>query len=426
MIKRIKSSDLMRNVLVLMTGTVFAQVFSYALSPLISRLYNESDMADFGLYSRLVAFISSLISARLELSLPVPKSNFHAYLIYRLSVNLVLVSILISLFFGFIYLMNVSYDLDLIYLIILSIFSSLFVAFINLGTNWSIRTKNFKKISQQRITNSLSSNLLKVGLGYFHFGSLGLLLSTFLGYLLSSIHFLNDFFKSKYYKIKSSTKTKVLLKEYKEFPLIVLPHTLLDMGRDLFVAFIVVYHFGKDIFGSYVYSTMMLSLPIAVIGQSVGQVFFNKCAEMINQGKSIIRLLYQSFSILFLLSVIPFGLIYFYGEEIFTIVFGKVWSHAGKFSEIMALWMALNFVISPLSNLPLLLKRQKENFYIGLLDIAVQVFCFGVLPFFIDLTNLLQGFIYIMWVYTMLKVVVLFITAYSYVYFAKYSKTILL
>ena len=424
MIKRIKSSDLMRNVLVLMTGTVFAQVFSYALSPFISRLYNESDMADFGLYSRLVAFISSLISARLELSLPVPKSNFHAYLLYRLGVNLILVCTITSLILGFIYLINVAYDLDLIYLVILSIFSSLFVAFINLGTNWSIRTKDFKKISQQRITNSLSSNLFKLGLGYFHFGALGLIFSTFLGYLLSSLHFLKDFFKNKYYKIKSSKKTKVLVRDYKEFPLIVLPHTLLDMGRDLFVAFIIVFHFGKAIFGSYVYATMMLSLPIAVIGQSVGQVFFNKCAEMINQSQSIIRLLYQSFSILFLISILPFGLIYFYGEEIFTLVFGKVWSHAGKFSEIMALWMALNFVISPLSNLPLLLKRQKENFYIGLLDIAVQVFCFGVLPFFLDLKNVFQSFLYVMWVYTILKVIVLLVTAYSYVYFAKYTKTI--
>lgn len=422
MIKRIKSSDLMRNVLVLMTGTVFAQVFSYALSPLISRLYNEGDMADFGMYSRLVAFISSLISARLELSLPVPKSNFHAFLLYRFTVNIVLISIISCILISVIYLFNVQFELNLVYLILLSIVSALCVSFINLGTNWSIRTKDFKKISQQRITNSLFSNLLKIGFGYLTFGSLGLILATFLGYFLSSIHFVNDFIKNQFFKIKSKTKTRLLLKEYKEFPLIVLPHTMLDMGRDLFVAFIVVYHFGKDIFGSYVYASMMLSLPIAVIGQSVGQVFFNKCAEIINQGKSILSLLYQSFLMLFLISVIPFGLIYFYGEEIFVLVFGSVWKHAGKFSEIMSFWMALNFVISPLSNLPLLLKRQKENFYIGLLDIAVQLFCFGVLPFFTELSSSFDSFISIMWIYTLLKIFVLLITAYSYIYFAKNPK----
>ena len=51
--------------------------------------------------------------------------------------------------------------------------------------------------------------------------------------------------------------------------------------------------------------------------------------------------------------------IYFFGEEIFTLIFGNKWTLAGSFSEILIYKYALVFLVSPLSCLLIALKKIK-------------------------------------------------------------------
>ena len=76
---------------------------------------------------------------------------------------------------------------------VLTIISTGFVVFINLGTNWSIRQSDYKKISRQRIVNSLTSNSLKWIFGVFSMGAFGLILASLIGFGISSVWFINFF-----------------------------------------------------------------------------------------------------------------------------------------------------------------------------------------------------------------------------------------
>lgn len=424
MIFKLKKSELVRNVVVLMTGTVLAQFFSIILTPIISRLYNEDDMADLGMFIRIISFVSAVATVRFELALPIPKSNNHSFLLYRLSLRIAAIIMFLCFIIGLIYISFTS--LASFWFVLLSIVTSYFFVFINLGTNWSIRHKHFKSISTQRIVNSLSTNGFKLIFGLLHLGSLGLVLGTFLGYFLSSFKFIKDFLNNiKLNENKYSTKKiNSLVREYRRFPLISLPHVLIDLGRDLLIAFLIVFFYGKHLFGHYVYAIMILSIPISVIGNSVGQVFFNKCTELINGKKILSELLLKTFKSLFLISILPFGILFFYGENIFEIVLGLKWKEAGKFSEIMTIWMMVNFIISPISNLPTILKKQKQNFIIGLLGTLMQLFIVGILPFYIGST--LNDFKMILWILTLSQVFILFISGLFYFNLAKQHDSLLL
>jgi O-antigen/teichoic acid export membrane protein len=118
-----------------------------------------------------------------------------------------------------------------------------------------------------------------------------------------------------------------------------------------------------------------------VIGASIGQVFYNRCATMVNEGKTIYPLIKKALLLLFLLSIPPFSLIFFFGEELFGFVFGETWRMSGKYSEIMSIWLMLNFIISPLSGIPMILKRQREYFFIGLMGTLIQLVGFAIIPF---------------------------------------------
>lgn len=419
---KIIKSEFVRNITILMTGTVLAQVLSYAVSPIISRLYNEADMAELGLYMRIVSFISALATARFELALPLPKSDYHSFLIFRLSLKITKVVLLSSLVISLIYFSLLSFDLSFIWMTVISIVTSYFIVFINLGTNWSIRNKKYRDISFQKISNSISSNGFKLLFGFFYLGSVGLIVGTFLGYFLSSFKFIQEFIKNKGRADKkySKVKTYLLAKEYKEFPLINSPHVFLDLGRDLLLAFFIMAYFGKEVFGSYVYSTMMLSLPFAVIGQSVSQVFFNKCSEMVNQGKSVVQLVYKSYVSLFLIGIIPFGILFFYGEPIFVFVFGSNWTDAGKFSEILSLWLLANFSISATMNLPIVLNRQRENFLLSFVGTSLSLISFGILPLFWGKSY--DSFVEILWFVSLAQMISLVAIAVVFIYFAKKGK----
>jgi O-antigen/teichoic acid export membrane protein len=179
-----------------------------------------------------------------------------------------------------------------------------------------------------------------------------------------------------------------------------LPHALLDMGRDLLVAMLIVGFFSKEVFGSFNHSYMVLRLPLMFIGVSIGQVFFNRCSEMINKGEEIYGLLRRTVLLLLGLSIVPFVLIMLFGEPLFELVFGSNWGESGQYSQIMAAWLMLNFMHSPISNIPVILNRQKEYFFFGLISTAIQIIGFGVLPFVLG--NGKEDFIQLLWIVSVL------------------------
>ena len=383
-----------------MTGTAIAQAISYLISPILTRIYTPEEMGDLGMYIRLVGFFSAFATLRYELALPLPKHDSHSYLLYRLALRTSYYFLAGISVIGFIYLASISFAWNQTIFALITIVSTFFLVFTNLGTNWAIRTKQFGKISNSRIINSSVANGLKLGFGYLNWGSIGLIFASLVGYIFSSITFIQEYFRTKQTHLASHSKRKttVLIKEYRDFPLINLPHVLTDLGRDLLVALLIVLFFSKEIFGYYSHAYAMLRLPLILIGSSISQVLLHKCAEMRNDGESIYGIVFSTVRILFLLSIVPFTLIFFFGTPLFSVVFGEIWAESGKYAEIMSLWMIGSFITSTISAIPTILKKQKQFFYLGLASSSVHLFNFGILPLIIGTSG--DAFHFILWATT--------------------------
>lgn len=409
-------SEFLKSVVVLTTGTVMAQAVGYLVMPILTQLYSDEEFGEWGLYMRLVAFVSTIATARYELSIPLPKHEGHSFLLYRLSIRIARIVLIVTLLTFVAYLLSIGANsTDWIFAVIAWL-SIIFVISINLGTNWAIRTKAFKAISRQQMVNSIGANSFRLLFGFLQMSAFGLLIGTLIGYAISSIWFIRDYLVlgKKHYRNYSKKKAKPLLKEYKDFPTVNLPHITIDLGRDLLVAALIAYFFGKDIFGQFNHSYLILRLPLIVIGVAVGRVFYQRCLELVNDGRSVMSLLRKTILVLFLLSIVPFALIYFFGEPLFSFIFGEEWGKSGMYSEIMALWSLMIFVVSPLSSLPLVLRRQKEFFFIGIFGSVFQLFSFGVLPLIWGTSQ--ESWIAILWFVTIAQTFyflsVLFFTVY--------------
>ena len=209
----------------------------------------------------------------------------------------------------------------------------------------------------------------------FNWGYTGLIISFVISYVVGATHFIVDFFKSKKdsKNILKRKKTLTLRKPTKISLWPVFLTHLSDVLRDVLVAFIIIELFSESVFGSFDHSFRMLRLPIMIIGASMSQVFFNRISEYKKQAIQIYPLFKKLLISLILLSIAPFSIIYFFGGEIFSFVFGDEWYLSGKLSEIMAPWLMLNFILSPLSTIPLVFNKQKQFFILGLIASILQL-----------------------------------------------------
>jgi O-antigen/teichoic acid export membrane protein len=253
---------------------------------------------------------------------------------------------------------------------------------INVGTSWAVRTGTYGIISRQKITNSLVSNALKWGFFFLNWKSFGLILATLLGFIVSALEFIWDFRKThhRFRELFSSRKTRVVLKEHREFPLLNLPHVFIDNGRDMLLATLILAYFGEAVYGSYGHAYQMLRIPLMLVGVSVGQLFYNRSSEAMHKKKELTPILTKTIGVLTLISIVPFTILFFYGTEIFGFVFGTTWGIAGTYAETMAFWLMVNFVLSPISALPLLLNKQRYALIMGVVSSLIQVIPFWVFP----------------------------------------------
>ncbi len=390
--------DFAKSVMTLVTGTVLSQIIVFALSPIISRLYSPEETANFSIYTRIIVFVSTIATARFESALALPKRNEHAFSLYRLIVQLVIISFFVSILVSILYVLvgrEKSAD-SFIYLLIPFGFAPL--CMMNIGNGWAMRQGQFNEISRVRMLNSLSMNLSNVLFGWIGLGYKGLILGYIIGVSLPAVWFTRKYhlLRLKYKDFSLKKRKRVIGKSYMEFPKVNLPHALMDITRELLIVFFILLFFNKNILGSYDFSFKMLKLPLTVIGGAIGQVYFQKIAVKKNNGESLYEITIQTMRNLFLISIIPFSILYFFGENLFSFVFGKEWTLAGKYSEIMAPWLMMNLIVSPISQLPVVIGKIKSFFLVGFIG-SIALIGFLSSPSFVNGITFEELLQYINW-----------------------------
>jgi O-antigen/teichoic acid export membrane protein len=377
------NNDFVKSVATLVTGTVLAQIVVFLVSPIISRFYTPVEVANFSIYTRIIILVSTLATARFESALALPKRNEHAFTLYRLIVRLVFISFIVSIILCFLYVFFGLKNTNESFIYLMIPFGFVPLCMMNIGNSWAMRQGQFTEISKLRMVNSISMNLSNVLFGLLNFGYQGLILGYIIGVTLPGAWFARKYhlLKLKYKDFSNINRRKIIGSTYIDFPKVNLPHALMDIIRELLIVFFILLFYSKNILGSYDFSFKMLKLPLTIIGGAIGQVYFQKIAIKRNKGESIYEITLLTVKNLFLISIIPFSIIFFYGQELFSFVFGKDWELAGRYSEIMSPWLMVNLLVSPISHLPVVLGKLKPFFWVGFIG---SILLIGMLfiPFF--------------------------------------------
>lgn len=229
-----------------------------------------------------------------------------------------------------------------------------------IGDYWFLRLQGYKTLSFSKITRSSSTAITQIGLFYSMLQS-GLVLGLVAGRFFTFLYYLKSFGKNLIISFSKIKTQKVLnqMKKYKAQPIQVLPSSLLSMGSTELVVFLLAALYGDISLGFYALAYRVLSVPSAFLGSSVGEVFYQKANELIQNKLSVNTLLYKTWLGLACVSIIPSILLFLFGENILSFVFGTEWITAGTVAELLAPLIFVNFISAPTGKLLMALGEQK-------------------------------------------------------------------
>ena len=370
-------SEFTRNVLTLMTGTTIAQAIPIAISPILTRIYTPEDFGLFALYISIVSFIAIVITARYEMAIVLPKSDIEAINIVALSIIITFILVLITSICLIVFkneilnLLNAKSLGNLIFLIPISL---LMAGLMQTFNYWSNRKEYFSTMSNSQIAQSVSVGIMQPVLGYFNFNS-GLIIGNIIGRILSAYILIDKFLKNDKEKLKHINKKNIIvvMQKYKDFPLVNSLHAFSDIIRTSGSVMLISSFFGTSILGFYALSLRALQVPIGIIGSALGQVLYKKFTSIYNENENLYPYVKKVVFKLFLIATPIFGTLFLIAPELFAFVFGEKWRIAGEYSQILIPYLFLNFIISPISNIPIIIGKQKEIFFLALIGNLLYV-----------------------------------------------------
>lgn len=374
--KQIKSGKFIRNVLTVASGTAGVQILSAVFVPIITRLYGPEAFGLFGTFFAAVSILSPVVTLSFPIATVLPKSDNEAKTISVFSSRVCLIFVLfllvvIGLFkSSFSKIFSLETTGNLIWFLPIVLFTS---GYIQVLTQWLIRRKMFLFMSVSGIIQSLIMNLSKIAVGFY--------LNT--GFSLVSIFSFASFLHViiLYYGINKRDSTNnwalancegfsytEIAKKYYDFPIYRTPQIFLNSIGQSLPVLILASFFGPAVAGFYSLGRSVLGLPSTLISRSITNVLYPKLAEANNSSQKLYPLLKKATNALFWVGLLPYGIIFIFGPELFCFIFGKDWLTAGEYARWLSLWVFFQYLNPPaISCIPVI----KKQLFLLIYEIAI-------------------------------------------------------
>lgn len=348
------SSHYSRNIIIVMSATVMSQVLPLLFSPLLTQYYSSDDFGVFGTFTALATVLGSVATAKYHLAimLPANKEDARALVYGSLLISLLYCIILffVFAFFNEFILSLIGYEELQPWLLFIPV-AVFFIAVTETLSFWSSRNLLFVKNATSKMANSSSFVALSM---------IGGLKLTFLagpGWLILGRSF-SYFFGSVVLCASNLTvtidrnfrkKIKTTLATYVHFPKHLLIPSLLDtMSLQIMLLALGRYYTLQEV-GFYNLTYIVSNAPMALIAGGFSQVFFQKLTLLSNDVGKAYSFFKRNALYLFTFNFFVACLFFFFGEFLFTLVYGADWSTSGTYASILAPALLFKSTVSPLS-----------------------------------------------------------------------------
>lgn len=370
--------DFLKNVSKFVGATIIAQIIGIITVPVFSRIFSPQVVGSFALFNSLVGILSVFGTGNYESAVMLPHQKVDAFNLVFISIGITFLWTIIILIIIFIFgstLKNIGEfrEIDNFFFLV-PIF--LFLTCVNRTfVIWCNRNKEFGFNAKISILSSLLSKMGNILFGFFGFitSTSLIVVNLFVLFLESAIRIKIFFLKERKNidNVLSISKIQQNIIRYRKFALIGIWGRLIDTGSVLIVPIILSFFFSAAEVGLYSQSLTLVQLPVVLIASAMGQVLFQRLSETTLDGLS--EVIISSFALLLQISIPIFGIIFFWGRELFSFVLGEQWSTSGVYAEMLAPWCCLKMCFSPLSSIFNILERQSVSLFLTIVIFTTRV-----------------------------------------------------
>ncbi|MDF2557817.1 MAG: polysaccharide biosynthesis protein [Bacillales bacterium] len=352
-----------KNVLILTSGNVIAQGIIFVMTPILSRIYSPTEFGHLAIYVSILAILASIGSLQFDRTITLPKSHTEsANLVFLSFLILVLVSLFSSMLLwlfqdGIAEVFHAKSIKNFFFLLPLSLLA---IGGNNILNSWAIRKGQYTTISGIKVIQSGWMVLTQVIGGLLMNGALPLLIGDVLGRASGNSQFILRIFRedrSTFKQVRLDQMWK-LIKRYRKFPLyfnqsVLVRQLTLEMPVLLLMA-----TYGASLVGLYVIVQRILSMPLYIIGTSIGNVYLSEASTRLHQTPTELKILFWNTMKHLVMIIVPILIIIvLLGPFLFPIVFGEEWGNAGKLLPILSCMYLFQFIVIPLESTLSFLER---------------------------------------------------------------------
>lgn len=326
-----------------------------AFSPVIARLYGPEEFGLLGTFAALLTVLNPIAALCYPIAIVLPKHDSDAKGIIRLCIYISLAMaaalMLILLLGGKTLLALVGASAIAAFALLIPL-NMVFSAWIQVGSQWLIRKRQFQATAKVNVIQALATNSAKAGIGWHYPYAATLILMTTIG---SAFHAFLLYLgarktadtNSRPYPKGPETPVSELARRHYDFPFYRAPQVFINAVSQSLPVLMLAAFFGPAAAGFYTICRRVLGLPSQLIGLSVGDVFYPHITEAAHKGQNITRLLLRATLGLAAVGFFPFAAIIAFGPWLFGLVFGADWTVAGQYARWLSLMLFFNFINRP-------------------------------------------------------------------------------
>jgi len=358
-----RRGEFARNVVTLMTGTTMAQAIPVAISPVLTRMYGPQDFGVLALFVAITSIFGAIANARYELAVMLPESDEDALniaalgLLVAVTLSAVLM-IVVLLFNGPI--SNLLGSADIGPWLYLAPPVVLFLGLFNVLNYYNNRLKRYRDIARANILKAVVLATVQLAAGALKAGAAGLVAGQVLSSMLANARLLkNTLAHANWRTTVRWQRMKALGLRYADFPKFSMPAILANSLSYNLTNILISSFYSVSTLGFYSLVQRVLGMPSSLLGNSVGQVFFQQATDERRRTGLARKSFDSTVKYLILISTVSFSIIYFVAEDVFAWVFGEQWRIAGTYAKLLAPFFAIRFVVSSVTTINSVFEKQR-------------------------------------------------------------------
>lgn len=372
------SSSLRRSVVTLVGGGALAQALAVITSPINSRLYAPEDYGMAAVFGSVVGMLLLLGTFRYEMAITLPADEEKARDLLFLCLGLGALSAVVTAVLTWLaggWLFN-RFGAPRLYRYWWMVPAAVLGGACYQPLNyWALRHRAYRNLARTRFTQSLSGAVTTIGFGLWHRDPLGLLLGGLMSSCAGVIRLSRGAFQVNPVTRPGPllSRLRAVASEYFRFAAFTCGAGLLNSVGTMVPPVIISALYGEAVTGSFGFALRLVGLPVALIGTAVSQVFLAEASQLVRERPAELPAFFRKVTRkMGLLSggVLLLGVV---SIPLFPVVFGARWGTAGLFAGMMSTYCAAQIVVSPISTISIILRRQDVQFALDALRAVVVV-----------------------------------------------------